>query len=57
MCVCAHVCEHVYMHMHAEGKPVEGEIQEVENVFKSKLIEIRDYNTIIQNAIKQTFIE
>lgn len=57
MCVCAHMCEYVYMHMHAEGKPVEGEIQEVENVFKSKLIEIRDYNTIIQNAIQQTFIE
>lgn len=54
----------MYVCAATEGKPIEGEIQEAENVFKClasrekklKKVEIRDYNTIIQNAIQQIFI-
>lgn len=58
-CSCTYICM-----LPQEGKPIEVEIQEAENVFKClasggkklKQVEIRYYNTIIQNAIQPTFI-
>lgn len=60
VCVCTCMCV-----LPQEGKPTEGKIQEAENAFKglasreekSKQVEIRNYNTITQNVIQQTFIE
>ena len=60
MCVCPRMCV-----LPQEGKPIEGKIQEAESALKglasreekSKQVEIRNYNTITQNVIWQTFIE